>query len=67
MTEIGASTDRRYASRKFRLAACAFFAGSGFFIAGMLTGAEWMTFTQWIVGLYMAGNVGDTAAERMGK
>jgi len=26
----------------------------------MMTTDQWILFTQWIVGLYLAGNVGDT-------
>lgn len=55
--------DARYRSRKFGLACAAFLAGLGLFLAGMLSSVEWIGFTQWIVGLYMAGNVGDTLAE----
>lgn len=58
--------DRRYLSRKFGLACAAFLAGLALFIAQRLTAAEWIGFTQWIDGLYMAGNVGDTVATRMG-
>lgn len=56
-------SDSRYRSRKFALACAAFLAGLGLFVAGMLTSAEWIGITQWVVGLYMAGNVGDTMAE----
>lgn len=57
------SADRRYASRKFILACAAFLAGCGFLIAGKVDAAQWQSFVVWVVGLYMAGNVGDTAAE----
>ena len=57
----------RYYSRKFQLAVAAFLGGIGFFIAGKLSAPEWITYTQWIVGLYMVGNVGDTAAEKLGR
>lgn len=57
--------DRRYLSRKFGLATAAFLAGLGLFIAGRLTAPEWISFTQWIVGLYMAGNIGDEAAKSL--
>lgn len=58
--------DARYFSRKFQLAVAGFFAGIGFFIAGKLSAPEWISYTQWVIGLYMAGNVGDTAAEKLG-
>lgn len=57
--------DRRYLSRKFGLACAAFLAGLGLFIAQRLTATEWTGFTQWIVGLYMAGNIGDEAAKSL--
>lgn len=58
------NTDRRYMSRKFALSAAAFLAGVGFFLAGKLDSAEWMTFTQWVLGLYLGANVADGAASR---
>ena len=69
MTEVAApydaKADRRYASRKFILAAAAFLAGGGFLLGGLISPEQWQTFIQWIVGLYMVGNVGDTLAERV--
>lgn len=57
--------DKRFASRKFLLALLAFLAGCGFLLGGRIDAAQWVSFVQWIVGLYMAGNVGDTAAEKL--
>ena len=54
----------RYASRKFLLAAVAFAAGVVFFALGKLDAAQWLSQSAWVLGLYMAGNVGDTAAGR---
>lgn len=59
-------SDTRYASRKFLLAVAAFLAACGFLLSGQIDAAQWIGFVEWIVGLYMAGNVGDTAAERIG-
>lgn len=56
------ASDRRYLSRKFALAAAAFLAGLVLFVLHRLTSIEWIGFTQWIVGLYLAGNVADQAA-----
>lgn len=56
--------DRRFASRKFLLAAAAFVGGVVFFALGKLTAAEWSDFTRWVVALYLAGNIGDTAVEK---
>lgn len=55
------STDSRYASRKFLLTCAAFVVGVVFFAIGMLTAAQWLSYETWVVGLYMAGNVGDSA------
>lgn len=57
------SGDRRYASRKFLLACAAFLAGLVLLALGKITSQQWVDFTQWIVGLYMVGNIGDTVAE----
>jgi uncharacterized membrane protein YiaA len=53
--------DTRYASRKFLLACAAFLAGVVFFALGVLTADQWLTQSALVLGLYMAGNVGDTA------
>jgi hypothetical protein len=57
--------DKRYASRKFLLACAAFGAGLLFFAMGKLDAAQWLSQSAWVLGLYMAGNVGDTAAEKL--
>lgn len=57
-------TDKRFASRKFLLAAVAFVGGVVFFALGKLTAAEWSDFTRWVLALYLAGNVGDTAVSK---
>lgn len=57
--------DTRYASRKFLLASVAFAAGVMFFALGRLDAAQWLSQSAWVLGLYMAGNVGDTAAEKL--
>lgn len=64
-----AKEDRRYMSRKFRLSVAAWVVGTigwaaGFFMETQLfTTDQWVLFTQWIVGIYMVGNVGDSFAE----
>lgn len=55
----------RYASRKFILACVAFLAGLIFFALGKLDAAQWLSQSAWVLGLYMAGNVGDTGAEHL--
>ena len=57
-------TDTRYASRKFILACVAFAAGVGFFIAGKIDAVQWLSQSAWVLGLYMAGNVGDSAVTK---
>lgn len=58
--------DMRYMSRKFRFSAAAWAIGTVMWIVGyalkapVMTTDQWILFTQWIVGLYLAGNVGDT-------
>ena len=59
-------TDTRYASRKFILASVAFLAGVAFFALGKIDAAQWLTQSAWVLGLYMVGNVGDTAVTPKG-
>lgn len=56
--------DKRYASRKFLLACVGWVSGVVFFAFGMLTADQWLNQSALIVGLYMAGNVGDTAVSK---
>lgn len=56
--------DRRYASRKFALAAAAFLAGVTFYAIGMMTTEQWTSFTTWVVGLYLGANVADQAVTK---
>lgn len=57
-------TDTRYASRKFLLACAAFLAGLVFFSIGKIDAAQWLSQSAWVLGLYLAGNVGDQAVTR---
>lgn len=57
------TADRRYASRKFRIAVGVLVVAWAAFPFGLFTPEQLLDFSKWIVGLYMAGNVGDTAAE----
>ncbi len=56
--------DTRYMSRKFLLACAAWVAGVVFFAVGKLDAAQWMSHTAWVLGLYVAGNVGDQATTK---
>jgi hypothetical protein len=57
--------DRQLLSRKFVLAVVAFSAGIGVLAFGAIDGLTWVSYSQWVVGLYMAGNVGATVATKM--
>ena len=57
--------DKRFFSRKFQLAVAGILAGIVFFSLKWMTADQWISYMQWIVGLYMAGNVGDTFAEKV--
>lgn len=56
--------DSRYASRKFILACAGWVAGAVFFAVGKLDAAQWMSQSAWVLGLYLAANVGDQAAAK---
>jgi hypothetical protein len=58
-------TDNRYASRKFLLACAAFVAGLVFFAIGKIDAAQWLSQSAWVLGLYLAGNVGDQAVTKV--
>jgi hypothetical protein len=66
MAEITVADDRRYMSRKFRFCVAGWLAGTlgwaaGFFMElPIMTTEQWILFTQWIIGLYLVGNVSDT-------
>lgn len=68
MADEVAKADTRYLSRKFRFSVASWLAGTVVWGLGVFTGKvvmttdQWIYFTQWILGLYMAGNVGDTLA-----
>lgn len=57
-------TDTRYASRKFLLACAGWLAGIVFFAIGKLDAAQWLTQSAWVLGLYLAANVGDQAVTK---
>lgn len=67
-----AKQDKRFASRKWRLALAVWAAGTLVWmvtptlgILPIMATPEWIEFSKWVLGLYIAGNVGDTAAERL--
>lgn len=57
-------TDRRYLSRKFALAAAGFVAGVAFFGFGFMTADQWISWSTWLTGMYLAGNVADQAVTK---
>ena len=67
MTDEIQNADRRYASRKFIFATAVWLTGTIAWLSSALgwwivTTEQWILFSQWILGLYMAGNVGDSFA-----
>lgn len=55
----------RYHSRKFLLASAGWAAGVVFFALGKLDAAQWMSQSAWVLGLYLAANVGDQAVTKV--
>lgn len=53
--------DKRFASRKFILACAAFLAALALLAVGLITSEQWVSFNTWLLGLYLAANVGDQA------
>jgi hypothetical protein len=60
-------SDQRFRSRKFMLAMLSFVMSSAWLALGMIDALQWVDITKWVLGLYLAGNVGDTAAERLAR
>lgn len=54
----------RYASRKFLLACAGWAAGVAFFAIGKLDAEQWLSQSAWVLGLYLAANVGDQAVTK---
>lgn len=52
--------DARFASRKFILTCVLIFMAATAFAFGQITSDQLLEYTKWLLGLYMAGNVGDT-------
>jgi hypothetical protein len=52
--------DTRYASRKFVLSCVLVAMAAVAFALGLIAPEQFLDYTKWILGLYMAGNVGDT-------
>lgn len=50
--------DARYASRKFVLAAFLLVAAIVLLLLGRIDAASWSSFSTWVLGLYITGNVG---------
>ena len=56
---------RRYASRKFLLTATMLTAATVLLAYERINAATWSSTTTWIMGLYMAGNVGTWAVDAL--
>jgi hypothetical protein len=59
-----ADPDRRFKSRKFGIACAVFVSATALLVTGDITADLWAETVRWTVGLYMAGNIGDTWAAR---
>lgn len=59
-----AGIDRRFASRKFLLTCVAYATGVPLVCVGILTPDQWVSFTTWVLGLYLAANVSDQAVTK---
>lgn len=62
----------KYASRKFILACVVWFLGTLVWIVGpqlfmtpQMATDQWISFSQWVLALYFAGNVGQTLAMKI--
>ena len=56
---------RRFASRKFVFSVAVWIGGTIGWSTGMMDSAQWTEFSRWILGIYLAGNVGETAFDVM--
>lgn len=57
--------DRRFASRKWRLSLLALVLCVLARALNWVDGAQFVSLVEWVVGLYMAGNVGSAVAEKI--
>ena len=64
--------DKRYSSRKWLFSLVIWAVGTIVWVLALLIDwlpdcptELWIDFSKWVLGLYMAGNVGDTAAEKL--
>ena len=53
--------------RKFFLFIALSCLSSVFLATGLLTGDQWVTFNQWIFGIYATGNIGSKATSVLGQ
>lgn len=52
--------DARFASRKLILTCVLIFMAATGFALALITPEQFIDYTKWLLGLYLAGNVGDT-------
>ncbi len=55
----------RYASRKFILTAAMLLTAAGLLLYGSIDATTWASVSTWVLGLYMAGNVGTWATDAL--
>lgn len=72
LDEAKVKADKRYSSRKWLFSIVIWIVGTIVWILAHLvtwlpdySTELWIDFSKWVLGLYMAGNVGDTAAEKL--
>lgn len=59
--------EKRFNSRKFMFAVGMWLAGTVGWAAHMMTAAEWIEFSKWVLMLYLVGNVGESALSYLRK
>ena len=61
------NAERRFASRKFVLTSSVLVASTVLVLRGTLTPDAWSEVVRWVLGLYLAGNVSESAVARIGE
>jgi len=74
VSNVNTSADKRYASRKWLFSIAVWIVGSLVWVfmphikdnpLPLMTTEQWIDFSKWVLGIYMIGNVGDSAADKM--
>lgn len=62
-----ATADTRFPNRKFTLAAFLLVGALGLRIANLVDQEVWSSFSTWVLGLYITGNVGSAYVAKVGQ